>query len=276
MTDVSSSSQAFRLVLAEDLRQDFARLGLKSGDAVFVHASLSAMGHVVGGPRTVIEALQAVVGPEGLIAMPGFTDECYPPENRDPPPPEHAWAAIREAIPPYDPALTPLTGMGAIAEAFQVWPDVRRSAHPAVSVCAWGAGAEAFTAAHALNFGAGSGTPFAALAADPNGKVLLLGVGWNRCTLLHTAETQAPHRRLKTRLCRVRDEDGAPVWREYRDVGDDLGRFFPACGAAFEETGAVSRDTVGAAEARLFHAGTLMRFAVPWLDAALKDASEQT
>ncbi len=243
---------------------------------MFVHASLSAIGYVVGGARTVIEALQTVVGPEGLIAMPGFTQESYPPELRDPPPQSQFWEAIRETTPPYDPALTPTTGMGAIAEAFRVWPGVRRSGHPDVSVCAWGAGAEALTAAHALDFACGPGTPLGVWGARPESKILLLGVGWNRCSLLHTAETQTPHRRLKTLMCRMVGEDGTPFWRESYDVGDDLGRFFPACGAAFEATGGVTRQTVGAAEARLFHSAALMAFATPWLEAALKGASDES
>ena len=56
----------------EDLCDGFRRLGLQVGGGVMVHSSLSSFGHVLGGARTVIEALMEVVTPEGTLMMPSF------------------------------------------------------------------------------------------------------------------------------------------------------------------------------------------------------------
>lgn len=252
-----------------DIAADLRALGLETGDLVFVHAALSAVGRTVCGPRAVIEALQQVVGPDGLVAMPGFSDDARDPMERDPRPPEAHWPKLRAETPPFDPAITPNSGMGAIAEAFRTWPGVVRSPHPAASICAWGAGAVELTSSHPLDWAMGADSPFGALMRRERSKVLLLGVGWNRCSALHTAETFADGRRLKTRRSRVRGADGAPIWVESQDVGDDLGRLFPALGAAYETTGAVTRGAVGHADARVAGLAALIAFATPWLEGAL-------
>ena len=52
--------------LVDDLRI----LGLEDGDIVMVHCRLSSFGWVPGGEQAVKEALRAVVGLRGTIAMP--------------------------------------------------------------------------------------------------------------------------------------------------------------------------------------------------------------
>jgi hypothetical protein len=53
-------------VTQSGLVRDLRAMGLAAGDGVFVHASLRAIGRVVGGPRSVIAAFGQVVGPDGL------------------------------------------------------------------------------------------------------------------------------------------------------------------------------------------------------------------
>lgn len=45
-------------VRKEDIKAGLMRLGLKKGDTVGVHSSLSSFGHVDGGADTVIDALK--------------------------------------------------------------------------------------------------------------------------------------------------------------------------------------------------------------------------
>ncbi len=87
----------------------------------------------------------------------------------------------------FDPSTTPTT-MGAVPEAFRTFPSTRRSVHPLVSVCANGLNAEAITDHHSLEFCEGKGTPFETLY-DLGAHTLLLGVGFNRCSSLHYAES---------------------------------------------------------------------------------------
>jgi aminoglycoside 3-N-acetyltransferase len=45
------------------------QLGLSSGDSVMVHASLRAVGRVLGGPDALIDALMETIGPAGTMMM---------------------------------------------------------------------------------------------------------------------------------------------------------------------------------------------------------------
>lgn len=58
---------------SSSLISDFQRIGLKKGDIILVHSSLSKIGWTVGGPVAVIEALQNVITEEGTLIMPAFT-----------------------------------------------------------------------------------------------------------------------------------------------------------------------------------------------------------
>ncbi|MEL6172173.1 MAG: AAC(3) family N-acetyltransferase, partial [Pseudomonadota bacterium] len=94
-------------------------------------------------------------------------------------------------------------------------------------------------------------------------KVLLMGVGWNRCTALHTAESFAETKRLKTRRFK---SDGK--WIETSDVADDLGRLFPEVGAAFERKGNVTAGNLGQALCKVADFRKLIDFASTWINAA--------
>ena len=106
---------------------------------------------------------------------------------------------------------------------------------------------------------------------------LLIGVGWNRCSALHAAETIAEHKRTKTR--RFKSGPREP-WVEAPDVADDNDRLFPLVGAAWEaEIGVVRHvDEYGAGdflEIRLAATGKSLlvpftREAVPTVDLPAK------
>ena len=46
-----------KLILKSDVLNTFEKLGLKSGQVIMVHTSLSSIGYVCGGAQTIIEAL---------------------------------------------------------------------------------------------------------------------------------------------------------------------------------------------------------------------------
>jgi aminoglycoside 3-N-acetyltransferase len=54
-----------RSMLARDLRQ----LGVAMGNTVMLHASVKAIGWIVGGPDVVIQALLDSLGVEGTLMM---------------------------------------------------------------------------------------------------------------------------------------------------------------------------------------------------------------
>ncbi|MFX0547240.1 aminoglycoside N(3)-acetyltransferase [Roseovarius sp. S1116L3] len=255
----------------DDLMRDLAALGICPGDRLFVHASLRAVGPVIGGPRMVIQALQGVLGPAGLLGMPGFSSDAYFPDDIDVEVSEAQRRRIEDAVPGFDLQRSPTDGMGVLAELFRTWPGTHRSDHPAVSLCFNGRGAADLIARHSLDWALGAGTPMGALCEMPCAKVALIGVGWNRCSALHTAETLAQTRRTKTR--RVKMAPGR--WAEMEDVADDLNRLFPDVGAGFEQTGAVTRGSFGAAKARVCGLADLVAFAAPWISAANRASGDR-
>ena len=241
------------------LRDDLSALGLKPGMTVMVHSALGQIGWTVGGPVTVIRALREVLGEAGTLVMPAETPQLADPATWDDPRVKPEWHdVIREHLPLFDPATTP-TSMGAIPEAFRSFPGTLRSHHPTVSVCANGRQAEVITKEHALAFCEGKGTPFEKLY-DLDGYTLLLGVGFNRCTSLHFAESLTSNRRTQ-RIRMLVLRNGERCWAEVSQMGTDGGRLFPLVGAEFMETGAVRQGRVGEADALFFSTRELVDFA---------------
>lgn len=147
---------AHRPVTVVSLRSDLEALGLAPGATVMVHASLSALGYVVGGPEAVVEALIGVIGPTGTLMMPAHSGQYTDPGSwRNPPVPVDWVETMRESMPPFDKAKSPTRMMGAIAEYFRLAPGVRRSNHPTVSAAAIGPNMATLLDGHSLNQGLG-------------------------------------------------------------------------------------------------------------------------
>ncbi|GAA5503420.1 SPbeta prophage-derived aminoglycoside N(3')-acetyltransferase-like protein YokD [Deinococcus xinjiangensis] len=189
MTEADAIARADAPRTRASLAADLRALGVQAGDVLMVHASLSSLGWVAGGPVAVIQALQDAVTPKGTLIMPTFTLYLTDPAGwRRFAVPEAWWPTIRAEMPAFDPAVTPSRGMGRIAELFRTWPDARRSNHPHSSFAAWGKHAEAVTADHPLAFSLGEGSPLSRVY-DLQGRVLLLGTEVN--SSLHLAEVRA-------------------------------------------------------------------------------------
>jgi aminoglycoside 3-N-acetyltransferase len=111
-----------------------------------------------------------------------------------------------------------------------------------------------------LHFALGPTSPLARLA-DLDGRILLVGVGHNRNSFLHHAETYVPHRRLKQRRFPVR-VGGERVWCETLDVADDNDTHFPVVGGEFEQHAGTGAVTVGSARVVLLPARAFVAFAL--------------
>ena len=59
-----------KLVLKKDIIEALHKVGVRQGQSIMVHTSLSSLGFVCGGAQPVIEALLECVGEEGTIMMP--------------------------------------------------------------------------------------------------------------------------------------------------------------------------------------------------------------
>lgn len=145
------------------ITRDLRALGLAEGDVVLMHSALSALGDVEGGADAVIDALLAVIGERGTLAMPTMSSGVF----------------RRESTP---------SNVGRITEVFRQRPGVLRSLHPTHSVAAIGPQASYLLKDHELSPTAvGPETPFGRVV-ELRGKILLLGVDQDRNTLLHGAE----------------------------------------------------------------------------------------
>jgi aminoglycoside 3-N-acetyltransferase len=240
--------------------------GLREGQTISVHASLSSLGWVVGGAETVIRALLQIVGPSGTLMVPTQTWK-----NLDPSRGVHGdipmawWPIIREHWPAYDPDVTPSVGMGVVAEVLRTWPGARRSNHPARSFAAVGVNAEFLTEEHDLKNIFGEGSPLSKLY-DLDGHILLIGVDHSKNTSLHLAESRAnyPGKRDEEESSAILI-DGVRHWVTYRtlSVHDDD---FAILGDAYEAEHAIRRHKVGEAGVRFLRQRPFIDWAVRWME----------
>lgn len=121
MTSEGQAVQKSKIpVTVDSLQADVSDLGVGSGTVLLVHASLSALGWVNGGPVAVIVTFQNVIGFTGTLVMPAHsTGLSDPSEWENPPVPRSWWDIIRETMPAYRPDLTATRKMGVIAETFR-------------------------------------------------------------------------------------------------------------------------------------------------------------
>lgn len=264
MTETETIARADTPRTRASLAADLRALGVQVGDVLLVHASLSSLGWVAGGPVAVLQALQDVLTPAGTLVMPTFSLDLTDPQGwRNPPVPESWWATIRAQTPAFDPARTPTRDMGRVAELFRTWPDVRRSDHPHSSFAAWGRHAGPVTADHSLAFSLGERSPLARIY-DLNGRVLLLGTDNN--TSLHLAEVRSGKRPTVPFSGPIL-VGGERQWVTF-DEADYDEEAFPPVKAAFEASGAVTIGKVGSATAKLMSQRALVDFAVNWWTAS--------
>jgi aminoglycoside 3-N-acetyltransferase len=247
---------------------DLQRLGVNAGQLLMVHSSLSSIGFVLGGAQTVVRALVESVGPRGTLVLPSFSPEvsdpaCWETDTFE----NNIFEFVRTHVPAFDPAITP-TSMGAIAETFRNWPGVVRSTHPQVSICAHGPMAERIIFPHEIAWGQGAGSPFERLY-DLKSMLLLIGVGFNRATLLHFAESRVPYGRRKMQQIPI-DKDGVRSWLAVPDVGDDLNTHFPRIGEELLAAGDATVGEIGHAKSVLASSRVVVDFAQAFLSGALQ------
>jgi aminoglycoside 3-N-acetyltransferase len=157
-----------RVQLAGQLRA----LGVTTGQLLMAHASLRAVGPVIGGANSVIQALQDVLGPSGTLAA--YADfEPFFEDDDDP-----------STIPVFDKRTAPVArDDGVLHEVLRNWPGTLRSDHPDAGIIANGPLAEWLTADHPLQYGYGPGSPLEKIV-NRQGRVLMLGAPLDTITLL--------------------------------------------------------------------------------------------
>ena len=255
-----------KTIFKSDIVDAIKSADLQRGDSVMVHTSLGKIGYVCGGAQVVIEALIEIVGEEGTIMMPTQSWKNLDPEDgvhgdAD----ETDWDRIRENWPAYNKAITPTNTMGAVAEMFRSWPGTMRSDHPARSVAAWGRNAEYLTKDHDISDIFGDTSPIGKLY-ELDGKVLLIGVDYDKNTSIHLADVRAEYPGKHTCIEHSAViENGKRVWKSYETLFVN-GADFIDIGADFEAGHIVKKAAIGGTELRIMKQRELVDFAVEWIE----------
>lgn len=153
----------------EDLKEYLKAMGLTGKETILVHSSMKSIGEVEGRADTVIDALIEYFK-DGLLLLP-----------------THTWKNINEDNPVYDPAVTP-SCVGILTNLFLKRDGVIRSLHPTHSMAGIGVSAKEYLAGEEYN-----NTPCTPGGCydrlkDCGGKILLIGVGNERNTYIHSVE----------------------------------------------------------------------------------------
>jgi len=153
---------------------DLKKLGVASGDTLMLHASVKAIGWIVGGPDVVIQALLQVLGRKGtLMMLASWEDSPWGAPHKFAEWPEEWQRAYLEEFPPFDSVTSRAHRKWSIlTEYLRKWSGACRSNNPEASCVAVSAKAKWLTENHPLQYGYGPGSPFAKLC-EANGKVLL-------------------------------------------------------------------------------------------------------
>ncbi|OQB21432.1 MAG: SPBc2 prophage-derived aminoglycoside N(3')-acetyltransferase-like protein YokD [Firmicutes bacterium ADurb.Bin182] len=247
----------------DSMAKELRNLGIDTGDTVLVHSSLSSIGWVCGDEPAVVAALLKAAGAEGTVAMPAHSGaNSDPAEWGNPPVPEEWFRTIYENMPPFDPAVTPVRGIGRIPEYFRRYPGTLRSGHPQLSFCANGKHSRFITEGHVLTPQLGRESPLGKLY-ELKAKVLLLGCGYDSCTCFHMGEAlneNMPKKRMGAAVLK----DGKREWIWFEDFSYDSDDF-EALGDDFEKAYGVIKGKVGNAACRLFDLREAVDFAVKWI-----------
>ena len=153
----------------QQLKDQLESMGLKGDETILIHSSMKAIGAVDGGADTVLDAWMEYFK-DGLLLLP-----------------THTWKTVNADNPVYNPQTTP-SCVGLLTNMFMKREGVIRSLHPTHSMSGYGKNAAEYLAGEEYN-----NTPCTPGGCydrlkEVGGKVLLVGVGHERNTYIHSVE----------------------------------------------------------------------------------------
>ncbi|MBI3920025.1 MAG: AAC(3) family N-acetyltransferase [Armatimonadetes bacterium] len=226
-------------------------VGIVTGDLVLVHSGLSDLGHVEGGADTVIDAFLEVLGEQGTLLMPTFTQSftCFGGEP-----------ALGKGFRPYHPKKSK-GWVGRIPETFRQRDGVLRSAHPSHSVAGVGPLAEPCLKDHReIDPPTSRNSPFGKLM-DLGGKMVFFGAGLASTTFFHFLEDEMDMPYLAPAVCQVENDEGnvSAVWVPkhlpgHRDFYRNPGEETKMYRRLLEDGLQISKTTLGFGEVKVMEA----------------------
>jgi len=238
-------------IYKNDLILQLQNIGIQKGDTILVHSSLSKIGYVEEGAKTVVDALLEVVGEIGHVLMPNS------PNNQ-------RQLDYIQNLGVFDVINSP-SKLGVITEYFRKLPNAKRSLHPTEPVSCIGPDADYFVGEH---FGQltpyNDKSPFYRVA-ERGGKILMIGVTLdNAGTNLHCLEDAVnfkdPVYYDKVFDVKVKDENGIihtvqtkvhnPEWSAKRKCDELI--------PLFEQKGVLTHHVLGEAKTLLLDAKKML------------------
>ena len=229
-------------------------VGVKKGDLLLVHSSLSACGHIEGGAKTVIDALIESVGPDGNLFFPSFRrSECF----------LNGEVSKRWDHRPADDSVrggASAKWVGEIPLAFmRLYPDAPRGVHISHPWTGWGKRAAEVLSRQNCDEPAFSDNSCPYLVMEMGGKVLHFGTSLGRTSFMHCLETHfnVPGAAAPA-LFQVKRPDGEMEWKPIEGafcgarettLQDENSRFFREAVAEGLE---ISEVRLGVGRLRLF------------------------
>lgn len=159
------------------LIEQLKKAGIQTGENIMVHSSMSKIGYLENGPRTIVEALLETIGENGNLLMPNS-------------PNAGSQLEYAKNTNVFD-VENDSSKLGAITEYFRMLPNSIRSWSPTEPVSCIGKDANYYTEEHHEEKSPyGQKSPFYKLTTQ-KGKTLLIGVTLdNAGTFLHLLEDQ--------------------------------------------------------------------------------------
>ena len=215
-----SIDKNFTPITKEVLIHKFSKLGIKQGDTLLVHASLSSLGYVVGGEEALFLALREVIGKEGTIVVPSQTVEISDPVTWQYLPVPQEWHdVIRSSMPAYSKNLSYSKAMGAFSQFIGILPNSIRSNHPIYSFTAIGEKAVEIIGEDTFDFPFGEESPLARMYSI-GAKVLMIGTDFETNTSLHLAENRL-NREVIHEKSKILTKDGEK-WISFKNIELDI------------------------------------------------------
>lgn len=240
------------------------RAAVPPGGVWIVHSSCRSLGPVEGGADAVMEALIAALGPQGTLMVPTFTTNLTDPACWPVPLTGDERLAVMARIPTFRVDRSPSFEMGVLPEAVRRHPASRRSAHPTTSWAAIGPQADDLLAHHPLDDPEGEGGPLGR-AWRLGATILLIGVGQDRNTTIHLAESMLdlPHLHAMRDRYPV-DGPGGRTWHEVEKT-THCSDGFVALEPLLVEAGALRTFSLGDARVRVMSVPDVVRVATELL-----------
>jgi len=229
----------------DDLVNGFHQVGVEPGDTLLVHSSYKAFGPVEGGPQTVVNALEAALGPEGTLIMPTFNFDFNKGQ-------------------PWDVRSTP-SQMGVLTELVRKHPRSKRVFHPIYSFAILGRHAEMLGS---LRYKSSyeRDSVFGKLR-DLDAKIMVIGLSYtNSMTFFHHIEQMegVDYRFLKQFTGQVTDWDGSTRTDTFemlvRDIDKGVITEVDPMGELMEKEGVIKVGKIGEAAVKLMKANEVYAF----------------